>query len=113
MVKVIFLVFNAVYLILGLTLLIVGILAKDEFSDVETLSTDMNYNTAAYIMIACGVFVLLIGVVGLWGAVASSGGAMKLYIVVLVVLFLLEIIGAIAAFVLRDKLSKSLKKAFQ
>ena len=42
------------------------------------LSSDINYNLAPYIMIGCGVFIVLIGFIGCWAAVKEHGWALKL-----------------------------------
>jgi len=107
--KGLFLIFNFVFWVTGLGLLITGILVKYTFSYMIKLSTNINYNLAPYIMIGCGVFIILIGFMGCWASIKEHGWALKIYMFVLVLLFLVEIGGAIAGYVLKGKLSKGLK----
>jgi len=108
--KGLFLIFNFFFWLTGVGLLVLGILSKYEFSYLLKLSSDINYNLAPYIMIACGVFVILVGFIGCWAAVKEHGWALKMYMFILVILVLVEIAGAIAGYVMRNRLSEGLKK---
>lgn len=108
--KGLFLLFNFVFWLTGLGLLVVGILSKYAFSYLLKLSSDINYNLAPYIMIGCGVFVVLVGFIGCWAAVKEHGWALKMYMFILVLLVVVEVGGAIAGYVMRGKLSDGLKK---
>lgn len=111
--KGLFLIFNFVFWLTGLGLLVLGILSKYAFSYMLKLSTDINYNLAPYIMIGCGVFIVLIGFIGCWAAVKEHGWALKLYMFVLVLLVLIEIAGGITGYVMRNKLSDGLKSGME
>lgn len=107
--KGLFLLFNFIFWLTGLALLVVGILAKYNFAYLLKLSTDIDYNLAPYIMIACGVFVILVGFIGCWAAVKEHGWALKIYMFILVLLVIVEFAGAITGYVMRNKLSNGLK----
>ena len=62
----------------GLGLLVLGILSKYAFSYMLKLSTDINYNLAPYIMIACGVFIVLVGFIGCWAANKEHAWALRM-----------------------------------
>ena len=62
----------------GLALLVAGILAKFEYKYLLKLSSDINYNLAPYIMIGCGVFIFLMGLIGCWAAIKEHGWALKI-----------------------------------
>lgn len=111
--KGLFLIFNFVFWLTGLGLLIVGILTKYAFNYLIKLSTDINYNLAPYIMIGCGVFIILVGFLGCWASIKEHSWALKLYMFILIVLFLFEIGGAIAGYILRNKLSDGLQKGMR
>lgn len=111
--KGLFLVFNFVFWLTGLALLVVGILTKFAFSYLMKLSTDVNFNLAPYIMIGCGVFIVLIGFVGCWAAVKEHSWALKIYMVVLIILFIVELAGSITGYVLRNKMKSGLKEGLQ
>ncbi|XP_057302194.1 tetraspanin-6-like [Hydractinia symbiolongicarpus] len=108
-----FLIFNFVFWLTGLALLIIGILTKFAFNDIMKLSTDINYNLGPYIMIGCGVFIVLIGFVGCWAAVKEHSWALKIYMFVLIVIFIIEMIGAITGYAFRNKLKKGLEKGLR
>ena len=59
-------------------MLVLGILSKYAFSYLLKLSSDINYNLAPYIMIACGVFIVLVGFIGCWAALKEHGWALKM-----------------------------------
>jgi len=111
--KGLFLLFNFVFWALGLALLIVGILAKVQFEEIVKLATDINFNIAPYIMIGCGAFIILVGFMGCWGSVKEHGWALKIYMFILVLLFIVEIVGAAAGYIMRNKLNGYIKHAFQ
>lgn len=107
--KGLFYLFNFIFWLTGLGLLVLGILSKYAFSYMLKLSTDINYNLAPYIMIACGVFIVLVGFIGCWAANKEHSWALKLYMFVLVILVIVEFAGGIAGYVMRNKLSHGLE----
>lgn len=111
-VKGMFMVFNFVLWISGLALLTVGVLAKTKFARYMKLSTEIDYDIAPYIMIGCGVFIVLVGFCGCWASMKEHGWALKIYMGILVILFLTECGGAIAGYVMRKKLHDGLTKGF-
>jgi len=111
--KGLFYLFNFIFWLTGLGLLVLGILSKYAFSYMLKLSTDINYNLAPYIMIACGVFIVLVGFIGCWGAIKEHGWALKLYMFVLVILVVVEFAGSIAGYVMRNKLSHGLESGME
>lgn len=113
LVKALFLLFNFVFWVTGVALLVVGILVKFSFSYIMKLSKDINLNLAPYILIGCGVFIILVGFMGCWASIKEHGWALKLYMFVLILLFIVEIIGGIAGFIMRAKLDTVLKSAIR
>jgi len=107
-----FLIFNFVFWITGLALLTVGVLMKVAFADFMLLSTDINYNIAPYIMIGCGVFIVLVGFCGCWAAMKSIHWALRIYMAVLAILFLVEIGGGVYGYVTRNKMHQGLMQGF-
>jgi len=111
--KGLFLIFNFVFWVTGLALLVIGILTKFSFGYIMKLSTEIDYDLAPYIIIGCGVFIVLIGFIGCWAAVKEHGWALKLYMFVLILLFICEIIGAISGYILRNQMTGGLKKGLE
>lgn len=108
--KGVFLIFNFVFWVTGLALLVVGILTKFSFAYIMKLSTEINYDVAPYIIIGCGVFIILVGFIGCWAAVKEHSWALKIYMFVLILLFICEIIGGITGYIMRNKMSGGLNK---
>lgn len=108
-VKGIFLLFNLVFWLTGLALLVVGLLSKFWFGYMIKLSTDIDYNLAPYITIGVGVFIVLVGFAGCWGAVKEHGWALKMYMTILGVLFVAEIIGVATGYFMQTKVKSGLK----
>ncbi|XP_065644809.1 tetraspanin-6 isoform X2 [Hydra vulgaris] len=109
-VKGLFLVFNFVFWISGLALLVIGIMAKFAFKYFMKLSSDIDYNLAPYVMIGCGIFIVLIGFCGCWAAIKQHSWVLKLYMFIMVLLVLSEVGGAIAGYILKGKLASGLKE---
>ena len=111
--KGLFFIFNAVFWLTGLALLIVGCLVKFRFGAFMKLSTDINFEVAPYIMIGCGVFIFLVGFCGFWAAWKEHGWALKIYMGILATLFVGELAGAITGYVMRNKMESGLKTGLQ
>ena len=62
----------------GLALLIVGIWSKISLVKYMKLSTSIDYNLAPYIMIGCGSFIILVGILGCWACLKEHSWALIL-----------------------------------
>ena len=112
-IQVLFMVFNFVFCLSGLALLVAGILVKTSFMSFIQLSTKIDYNLAPYIMIGCGVFIILIGICGCVASLKEQVWALKIYMAILLLLFLAEVAGAVAGYVMRNKMKEGLKEGLQ
>jgi len=104
--------FNFVFWITGLVLLTVGVLMKTAFADFMKLSTEIDYNTAPYIMVGCGCFIVLVGFCGCWASMKHIQWALRIYMGILGLLFVCELGGGIYGYVIRNKLSGGLTDGF-
>ncbi|XP_074634548.1 tetraspanin-7-like [Acropora palmata] len=104
-VRVMLLVFIVFFWITGAGLLGVGIWGRVQFNDYMKLS-DSDYSTACYVLIGTGAFVLLIGFLGCCGALKEKACLLKLFAVILGILFLVELGGSITGYVFRNKIKK-------
>lgn len=111
--KTVFLLFNLIFWVTGFALLVVGILTKFWFSYIMKLSTDIDYDATPYIMIGCGVFIVLLGFIGAWGALKEHSWALKMYMFVLAVLFLAEVVGALTAYLLKNRFKEGVRKGLE
>lgn len=108
-VKGLFLLFNLVFWLTGLALLVVGLLSKFWFGYMIRLSTDIDYNLAPYITIGVGVFIVLVGFAGCWGAMKEHSWALKMYMGILGILFVAEIVGVATGYFMQTKVKSGLK----
>ncbi|KAJ8299069.1 hypothetical protein KUTeg_023129 [Tegillarca granosa] len=93
----------------GLALLVVGIIIKadDKLVDLQKL-VDFDSNagvlsTTAYILIGFGLFVLVVGALGCFGAIKQQKVLLAMYIFFLIIIFLGEFSSGILAAVFKGK----------
>lgn len=79
---------------MGITILAMGIIIRVN-SDIIGIVADNSWFTVAYIMIAAGVFIFLIALIGFCGARNGNKCLLGIYLGVLVAIFIVEIAGAI------------------
>lgn len=100
--------FNFLFILAGCGALGVGIytiIGKMEYSALLTTAT---YTVIVYVLIIVGAFILLTGIIGCIGAARKSTRSLTIYFILLLVLFILEIVAGIAAFVYRDTIHDEL-----
>ncbi|EDO30838.1 predicted protein, partial [Nematostella vectensis] len=94
--------FNALFWLMGLSVLAVGIWARIQFSDYMKLSSH-DYATAAYILIGIGFLIAIIGFIGCCGALKEHTCLLKTFGVILGLLFLVELGTAITGYIFRSE----------
>lgn len=92
--------FNLVFWLVGGALLGIGLWARFDkgWESVESLSTD-----PAIVLIVIGCVTFLVGFCGCLGALRENICLLKIFLWSLVIIFVLEVVGAILAFVFRDE----------
>lgn len=106
--KLLFLIFLILYFIAGLSLLIVGSAAHrhgKQFAEI----TGYSLMSGAGFIIALGVIILILSVLGFIGAYKNRLTLLQLFIGSLFVILLLQLIAAIVAFSLRGKAEDQLR----
>lgn len=106
--KLFFSIFLVLYFIAGLSLLITGSVAHrhaKQYADI----TGYSLTSGAGFVIALGVIILLLSVVGYIGAYKNRLGLLKLFLGSLAIVLLLQLIAAIVAFTLRDRVEDQLR----
>lgn len=106
--KVFFILFNLIFWLTGLSLLVVGIWSKISLLKYMKLSTSIDYNLAPYILIGCGSFIILVGFLGCWASLKEHPWALMLYMGVLFILFIAELAAGVTGYILRKKLKDGL-----
>jgi len=106
--KLLFHIFLVIYFIAGLSLLITGSVAHrhaTQFSEI----TGYSLMSGAGFVIALGVIILLLSLVGFIGAYKNRLGLLQLFIGSLFLIVLLQLIAAIVAFTLRNRAEDQLR----
>lgn len=106
--------FNLLIFLAGAALLGIGIwivVAADSFRDV--VSSDPLIFNAVYIIIAVGAALFLIGFLGCCGAVNENRCLLGTFFAFVLVLFLLQIVGAVLAIVLRVQTEELARETFK
>jgi len=106
--KILFLVFLILYFIAGLSLLITGSVAHRQASQYSEITGHSLVSGAGFI-IALGVIILILSVLGFLGAYTNRLNLLKIFIGTLAVILLLEFIAVIVGFTLRHKGDKQLR----
>lgn len=111
--------FNIIFLLSGVAVLGVGIWVKVD-KDVVNMqnlvqfdSTDKSLDTAAYVLIGFGAFVLLVSALGFFAACSQNTVFIALYIAFLVIIFVGEFAGGITAAVYKGKIDEKLPEILQ
>lgn len=108
-VKILLFIFNLIFVAVGIALVACGayvqVALKDYFELIEG-----SFSSAAALLIAVGVLIFLIAFFGCCGAYKENHLCVMIYAVLLVIIFILEISGGIAGFVLKDKATGMVKE---
>jgi len=119
------LVLNVIFILIGLTLIGLGIYMKVDTSFVAILNdlakledfAGQSFGYLAFILIGGGIITVLIALFGCVGALWKSGCVLYMYGIILVILMILEIAAFIMAFVYKGQLQstyeKELSRVFQ
>lgn len=106
--KLFFLIFVALYFIAGLSLLITGSVAHRHASQFAEI-TGYSIMSGAGFVIALGVIIIVLSVIGFIGAYKNRLSLLKIFIASLIVILVLQLIAAIVGFTLRNKADNQLR----
>ncbi|XP_002154374.1 23 kDa integral membrane protein isoform X1 [Hydra vulgaris] len=108
--------FSCLFWLSGLALIIVGGIIKNNYGDYFKYA-DNKFMTTPVFIIVIGVIVFIIGFLGCFGAIKENSYAMSSFFMVIVIIFILEIIVGILAFVYTSKVENfaddALKRAVE
>ncbi|XP_032975221.1 CD151 antigen isoform X4 [Rhinolophus ferrumequinum] len=94
----------------GLAVMAVGIWTLALKSDYISLLASGTYLATAYILVVAGVVVMVTGVLGCCATFKERRNLLRLYFILLLIIFLLEIIAGILAYVYYQQLNAELKE---
>jgi len=98
-VKFVFFGFNVFFWLLGCAILGVGIWLQVSRGPYATLSPNFSFFSATALCIAAGILILIVGFFGCCGSIMESKCLLMTYFVVIVVIFILEVVGCVLAFI--------------
>lgn len=95
--------FNFVFVLIGLAGIVAGAIIKIKYDDYMNL-TSKNVGSVSILLIAVGGIIFVISFFGCCGAVKKNTTMLTIFIILLFLVLILEIAGAITAYVYKGKL---------
>jgi len=111
--KYVLFIFNFLFYIAGLTVLGVGIWTLFFKSQYVVLLATKTYAITTYILIGAGLLVLFVGVIGCIGVTKLNRCCLLSFTFLLLVIFLLEAVAGILAYVYSEQIERELKQSFK
>ncbi|XP_030893197.1 CD151 antigen isoform X1 [Leptonychotes weddellii] len=102
--------FNCCFWLAGLAVMAVGVWTLALKSDYISLLASGTYLATAYILVVAGVVVMVTGVLGCCATFKERRNLLRLYFILLLIIFLLEIIAGILAYIYYQQLNTELKE---
>ncbi|XP_040111346.1 CD151 antigen isoform X1 [Oryx dammah] len=102
--------FNCCFWLAGLAVMAVGIWTLALKSDYISLLASGTYLATAYILVVAGVVVMVTGALGCCATFKERRNLLRLYFGLLLIIFLLEIIAGVLAYVYYQQLNAELKE---
>ncbi|XP_021462530.2 CD151 antigen [Oncorhynchus mykiss] len=102
--------FNFLFWLAGGVVMAVGIWTLVEKSDYISLLSSATYAASAYILILAGAIVMVTGVLGCCATFKEQRRLLRVYFVLLLCIFLLEILAGVLAYIYYQQLNEELKQ---
>ncbi|KAI2557955.1 CD151 isoform 7 [Pan troglodytes] len=102
--------YNCCFWLAGLAVMAVGIWTLALKSDYISLLASGTYLATAYILVVAGTVVMVTGVLGCCATFKERRNLLRLYFILLLIIFLLEIIAGILAYAYYQQLNTELKE---
>ncbi|XP_025142837.1 CD151 antigen [Bubalus kerabau] len=102
--------FNCCFWLAGLAVMAVGIWTLALKSDYISLLASGTYLATAYILVVAGIVVMVTGALGCCATFKERRNLLRLYFGLLLIIFLLEIIAGVLAYVYYQQLNAELKE---
>ncbi|XP_044281645.1 CD151 antigen [Varanus komodoensis] len=103
-------IFNFFFWLAGGAVMAVGIWTLVEKSDYISLLQSNSYMATAYILVMAGVVVMITGILGCCATFREQRNLLRVYFILLLCIFLLEIIAGILAYIYYQQLNMELKQ---
>jgi len=111
--KYVLFIFNFMFYLAGLTVLGVGVWTLFFKSNYVVLLATKTYVATTYILIGAGLLVLFVGVIGCIGVTKLNRCCLLSFTFLLLVIFLLEAVAGILAYVYSEQIDRELKQSFK
>ncbi|KAI1890092.1 hypothetical protein AGOR_G00169660 [Albula goreensis] len=102
--------FNFLFWLAGGAVMAVGIWTLVEKSDYISLLSSSTYAASAYILVLAGAIVMVTGVLGCCATFKEQRSLLRVYFVLLLCIFLLEILAGVLAYIYYQQLNEELKQ---
>ncbi|KAI9533578.1 Tetraspanin-11 [Dissostichus eleginoides] len=103
-------VFNFLFWVGGVAVLGVGVWTLVEKSDYLSLLASSTFAVSAYILILAGSMVVVTGFLGCCAVIREQKSCLSMYFFCLLVIFLIELVAGVLAYVYYQRLSEELKQ---
>ncbi|XP_048461124.1 tetraspanin-7-like [Rhincodon typus] len=110
--KTFLIVFSFIFWIAGGVLLAVGVWGKVSLEEYLSLLAEKSTN-APYVLIGTGAAIVIFGFFGCFATCRGSTWMLKLYAMILSLLFLAQLVAGISGFVFRHEIKSTLKDSFK
>uniref|UniRef100_H2ZJS8 Tetraspanin n=1 Tax=Ciona savignyi TaxID=51511 RepID=H2ZJS8_CIOSA len=110
--KTLLVIFTLIFLVIGIALVVAGTYSKISLTSYNLLSTT-NFSSVPYVMIGVGAFIFVVGVAGCCAATKGNTCLLRTYAVCLGVIFLAELIGALAVIISRNKINTGFEQGMK
>ncbi|XP_043938817.1 CD151 antigen [Protopterus annectens] len=105
--------FNFFFWLAGGVVMAVGIWTLVEKSDYISLLPSSTYAATAYILVIAGVIVMITGLLGCCATFKERRNLLRIYFVLLLCIFLLEILAGVLAYIYYQQLNDELKQSLK
>ncbi|XP_003969674.1 CD151 antigen-like [Takifugu rubripes] len=105
--------FNFMFWLAGGVVMAVGVWTLIEKTDYISLLPSMTYAASAYILVLAGVIVMVTGVLGCCATFKEHRKLLRVYFVLLLCIFLLEILAGVLAYIYYQQLNQELKQSLK
>eukprot|EP00062_Callorhinchus_milii_P027079 gi/632989957/ref/XP_007883926.1/ PREDICTED: CD151 antigen [Callorhinchus milii] len=102
-------IFNFFFWLAGLAVMAIGTWTLVKKSDYISLLSSSTYAATAYILVVAGAVVMVTGILGCCATFKEKKTLLRVYFVLLLLIFLLEILAGILAYIYYQQLSEELK----
>ncbi|XP_075043941.1 CD151 antigen [Mixophyes fleayi] len=105
--------FNFFFWLAGLAVMAVGVWTLVQKSDYISLLPSSTYAATAYILVVAGAVVMVTGILGCCATFKERKSLLKVYFILLMCIFILEILAGVLAYIYYQQLNDELKQSLK